>query len=324
MPLVKSTYNRHWLLFNSHLETIVPSVFRSVDHIMYRRERISTIDNDFLDLDWVQNDHSRLVVVSHGLEGSSDRDYVKGMVRIFSENEWDVLAWNCRSCSGEINQSYKLYHHGATEDLHDVLSYVIKRYPDYSEIVLVGFSMGGSLSLKYIGERGAKICPMIKGVIAFSTPCNLESSARRLSEKGNGFYRKRFLKKLKGKILLKAAQFPDMFDLTDIDAIEHFVDFDSRFTAPIYGFASASDFYRHASAENYLHNVKIPVLIVNALNDPMLPEACFPVDIARKNPMVFLEMPLQGGHVGFYHPGKKYTWAEVRALDFTRTFLGMY
>lgn len=323
MPLVKTLYTRHWTLFNPHLETIVPSMFRNVDNVIYRRERISTIDNDFLDLDWVQNDHSRLIVISHGLEGSSGRDYVKGMARIFSEHGWDVLAWNCRSCSGEINQRFKLYHHGATEDLDDVLNFVITNYPQYREIVLVGFSMGGSLSLKYVGEKGAHLPHMVKSAIAFSTPCNLESSARRLSEKGNAFYRKRFLKKLKYKILQKATQFPEKFNLTGIDAIEHFNEFDARFTAPMYGFSSASEFYHYASAENYLHNVKIPVLIVNALNDPMLPEACFPVEIAKKQPMVFLEMPAHGGHVGFYHPGQKYSWAENRALDFTRSFLGM-
>ncbi|MGB3180869.1 MAG: alpha/beta fold hydrolase [Cyclobacteriaceae bacterium] len=320
MPLVPSTYKSPVYLKNGHLATIFPNVFRKVTGVTYDRERMETEDGDFLDLDWLQKGNDRIIIISHGLEGSSDRPYVKGMSRYFSERGWDVLAWNCRSCSGEMNRTLKMYHHGETQDLESVIRYAIAK-EGYRHVALSGFSMGGSMSLNLLGQRGDALPEEVRGAAVFSVPCDLGASARHLSEPGNGFYRRRFLKKLLQKMREKHREFPDRVAITGAEAIRHFAEFDTQFTAPLYGFESAESFYRSASANRYLEGITHPVLIVNAANDPFLPEACYPTKEAEKHPDVYLEIPEEGGHVGFVMKGRKYTYAEVRAYEFLEDIL---
>jgi uncharacterized protein len=315
MPLINSSfYKRPLYLLNGHFETIVPSAFRKIEDVTYQRERLELKDGDFLDLDWKRSHGNRLVIISHGLEGSSDRHYSKGMARHFFNAGWDALAWNCRSCSGEINRLPRFYHHGATEDLSAVIDHAERK--GYSNIVLVGFSMGGSLSLKYIGERAAS---PVKAVVAFSVPCHLGSSASELDKPGKSFYRNRFLRKLEKKIKAKAELFPDLISARDFDQVTTFEQFDNRYTAPLHGFKDAHDFYTRASSGNYLADIKIPALIVNALNDPFLPPACYPIELTRNHAYVHLETPRHGGHVGFSMRGRVENWMELRALEFIQS-----
>ncbi len=311
MPLISSAYTAPFYLFNAHLETVVPSVFRKVPGT-YQRERLELADGDFLDLDWMQQQRNKLVIVSHGLEGNSERHYTKGMAAYFFSNGWDALAWNCRGCSGEMNRLPRFYHHGATEDLAAVVAHALKK--NYSQIVLVGFSMGGSMTLKYLGER---LPPEeIKSAITFSVPRNLGSSADELDKPDKKFYLNRFLKKLEKKIRAKAIQFPDALSAEGFETITTFREFDTRYTAPLHGFTDALDFYTKASCYPYLQSIALPVLLVNAQNDPFLPEDCYPVELARHHPCLFLETPEHGGHVGFSLAGKKTNWMEKRALQF--------
>lgn len=320
MPLLtESSYKRRPLyLFNPHLETIVPSAFRKIKDVAYVRERLELADGDFLDVDWLTcPGNDRLVVVSHGLEGSSTRPYCAGVAKYFSANGWDALAWNCRSCSGEMNRLPRLYHHGATEDLAAVVDHALAK-GNYKQVALVGFSMGGSLSLKYLGERGDGVAKEVLGATVFSVPCNLWDSAVQLTLKGNRFYRERFLDKLKVKMKLKAAMHPDVIDVAGIDNIVDFDEFDERYTAPLHGFSSRQDFYTKATSDQFYHALKRPALVVNALNDPLLGEKCYPRDAARESDYLFLETPAVGGHVGFTQAGKEMTWAEERALLFLK------
>lgn len=316
MPLIESSSytERPFYLFNPHLETIVPSAFRKVKLASYTRERISTVDDDFLDLDWLKNGHEQLVILSHGLEGDSSRPYIQGMASVFSSNGWDVLAWNCRSCSGEMNRAQRMYHHGVSDDLDSVVQHALKE--GYQKLVLIGFSMGGSITLKYLGEHSHQLPAEVSRAVVFSVPCDLGASARALSEKGNAFYRKRFLRKLGKKIRAKASQLPGVIDCEGFEKIEHFPEFDGRFTAPLHGFKDADDFYQQASANRYIPSITVPTLIVNAKNDPMLPESCYPVELAREHPFVYLEIPEKGGHVGFSLARQSTNWAEQRALEF--------
>lgn len=308
-------------LFNGHLETIVPSVFRKIEDVVYTRERLELKDGDFLDLDWIIHPGSgKLVILSHGLEGSSDRHYVKGMARYLSHAGWSVLAWNCRSCSGEMNRLPRLYHHGASDDLKAVIHHALEK-THTQQIILVGFSMGGSLSIKYLGEAGPDTPDSIKGCITFSVPCDLGSSARQLDKRGLSFYRNRFLKKLGRKILAKARQFPELVDPTGLEKIKYFEEFDERYTAPLHGFQNAADFYDKASALHYIPLIKTPTCIVNALNDPMLPEACYPYDLIRSLKQVQLETPSRGGHVGFPLRGSQENWMEQRTLAFAQNIV---
>jgi predicted alpha/beta-fold hydrolase len=315
--IVESTYRHVPYLANGHLETIVPSAFRKVKDVLYRRQRLELDDGDFLDLDWLANTdvkNTKLVVISHGLEGSSDRHYSRGMAKYFHTRGWDALAWNCRSCSGEINRLPRFYHHGDTADLHRVITEAFNK--GYDHVALTGFSMGGSFSMKYIGERGTSLDPRIKGAVGFSVPCNLGSSARELDTPSKSFYRNRFLRKLGKKILAKSYLYPDKLSYSGYEKIKTFREFDDRYTASLHGFKDAADFYSQSSCDQYLGKITVPVLIVNAANDPFLPAECFPKEIARDHRYVHLEIPRRGGHVGFSLSGSEENYMERRAFEF--------
>ncbi len=318
MPVLHPTqYKTPVLQFNGHLQSIYPSIFRKVPFAYARRERFELPDGDFVDLDWsvTQKESNKLVIITHGLEGDSTRHYVTGMAKIFAANGYDALGWNCRSCSGEMNRLVRFYHHGDANDLRQVIQYATDQY-GYQEIVLVGFSMGGSLTLRAIAEFPERVPTQVKRAIGFSVPCSLKGSVDALSTKENRIYLKRFLRKLGEKIKLKAQLFPGQIDATNYDQIKTFIEFDNRYTAPLHGYANALDFYEKASVGPLLHHINIPSLIVQAVNDPFLLPNCMPIEAATQNSQLFLEMPEKGGHCGFMVKGQLHTWAERRAIEF--------
>ncbi|WP_026951722.1 YheT family hydrolase [Algoriphagus mannitolivorans] len=316
MPLLPSFYGGPpKYLFNGHLETIVPSLFRKVEGVHYSRERINTPDEDFLLLDWAKVASKQLLIVSHGLEGDSHRHYAKGLAKLFNSRGVDVLVWNNRTCGGEMNRQPILYHHGASYDLDTVVRHVIS-LGAYEEIFLSGISMGGAQTLKYLGEKGLDLSPLITKAAVYSVPCNLPSSAATLKIPENSFYRKRFLGKLKKKMEAKAIQFPDLIDLDLLRRVQDFDEFDTHFTAKIHGFKNAEDFYSGVSPDNWMKDIQIPTLIINAKNDPLLGQACYPYELASNKAEIFLETPLRGGHTGFMLKGQEFTWAETRLFQF--------
>lgn len=317
MPTVFSTdYSPPHLFSNGHAQTIFPTLFRRVDGIRYRRQRIYTPDGDFLDLDWSCVGSNRLAVVSHGLEGNSRRSYILGMARALNRRNWDVLAWNFRGCSGEPNRTLRFYHSGATEDLHAVVS-CAETYGSYYEIALIGFSMGGNMTLKYLGERSTNLGSSIKKAVAVSVPCDLLSGATQMAAPSNAIYMIRFLRSLHQKIKIKMRMTPGQINDAGYSRIKTFKQFDDRYTAPLHGFKDAEDYYRKASCKQFLRHIKIPTLLINAQNDPFLAQPCYPIYEAGENPHLFLEMPKSGGHVGFvdFNPEGEY-WSERRALEF--------
>jgi predicted alpha/beta-fold hydrolase len=316
MPLIEnSSYKKPFYYWNGHWETIIPSMFRIIEGVAYQRERLELSDGDFVDLDWLRNNNSNLVIITHGLEGNSDRHYAKGMVKHFYQNGWDAVAWNCRGCSGEFNRLPRFYHHGATEDLAAVVQHALNSNR-YKTIALVGFSMGGSMTLRYLGELGIALNPLVKTGVVFSVPCDLGSSARELDKPSKKFYLNRFLKKLSVKIKDKSLRFPALINAEGFDQIKSFREFDSRYTAPLHGFKDADDFYERASCGPYISAIQKPVLIVNSWSDPFLPLPCFPIDVAKSHKYVHLETPTHGGHTAFSLAGKKENWMEQRALEF--------
>lgn len=319
MPLIHhSSYRRSRLMPNGHFETIYPALFRKVEAVGYERERIEMPDGDFLDLDWLDGGNRRLLLLTHGLEGSSDRHYMQGMARIFLKNNWDVLAWNCRSCSGEINRSQRMYHHGEIGDIGEVIRHAL-RTKDYETVILIGFSMGGNINMKYLGVHGRERPEPVRACVAFSSPTDIEAGAYMLDQASNVIYRKRFLRHLKVKMVKKNEQYPGVLDLRNFRKIRTWRDFDEYFSAPLNGFRDAAEFYQQASAKNFMSGIAVPTLLVQALNDPILPPECYPKDICEKHPHIFLEMPKHGGHVGFWHPGKEFAWSEMRALEFVNS-----
>jgi predicted alpha/beta-fold hydrolase len=311
-------YRRPGLLFNAHLETIFPSLFRKVEGLSYRRERIKTSDDDFLDLDWVENQNKKLVIISHGLEGNSHRAYVKGIARAFHQAGYDALCWNFRGCSDDMNLQLRFYHSGATDDLDFVVQHAISR-GQYHAIYLVGFSLGGNLTLKYLGERGNTIAPELKACVTFSVPLDLHTSSMQISKPSNWIYSRRFLKALKRKVIEKSLA-KNEINISGIEKINILIDFDDRFTAPIHGFASAVEYYRQCSALHFVDAITIPTLIVNAKNDPFLSKECYPTEQLAHHPFVTFESPEHGGHVGFtlFNQNGLY-WSEVRALNFIQS-----
>ena len=152
MPVSEnSTYRRSSLLFNGHLESIFPALFRKVNNVKFERERLTLFDGDFVDLDWLNSNSRQLVILTHGLEGDSSCQYILGMARMFSDHHWDVLAWMCRSCSGEMNRAFRMYHHGEISDIGEVIQHALKT-KNYEKIILIGFSMGGNISMKIFGR----------------------------------------------------------------------------------------------------------------------------------------------------------------------------
>jgi predicted alpha/beta-fold hydrolase len=319
MPVLPSPeFPAPFYLFNGHLQTILPGILRSVDEVTYKRERIATPDHDFLDLDWsvAATPSDKLVIVSHGLEGDSYRPYVKGMVKAANQGGLDALAWNYRSCSGEPNLLLSSYHLGATADLDLVIRYALSK-KKYRSVYLIGFSAGGNITLKYLGEAPEKVPAEVEKAVAFSVPCDLKSSAAQIAKPQNRIYLRRFLNSLRLKLEQKLPIAHGRFDLAYYGSIKDFEAFDNRYTAPLHGFASAEDYYAKCSSKPYLRSIQIPTLLVNAKNDPFLSEDCFPVKEAEANPNFYLEIPLEGGHVGFaqdFLQGIYYS--EARAMRF--------
>ncbi|MFD0863423.1 YheT family hydrolase [Sungkyunkwania multivorans] len=317
MPIIPSTYNPPHVFKNGHFATIYAGVFRKVNSISQQRERITLPDGDFLDLDWsfAKDKTEKLIVVLHGLEGNAQRPYVLGTAKIFNRNGYDALAVNHRSCSGEPNALYRSYHSGATEDLAAVIEYVLAT-KSYTEIVIKGFSLGGNLTLKYLGER-QNIPKEIKAAIAVSVPCYLYGSMLEIHKQKNFLYSRRFKRHLLEKLRWKQAQFPDKVSDADFDKIRTLKDFDDLYTAKAHGYKDALDYYEKASCLQYIRNIDIPTLIINAKNDSFLSEECFPIEEAEESSSLYLEIPKYGGHVGFYDKDNVY-YNEKRALDFVK------
>lgn len=316
MPIITSAYkNTSIPLFNGHLQTIYPALFRKIPlHGLLKRERITTPDNDFLDTDYYPNGSRTLAIISHGLEGDSRRPYMLGMIRHLLNYDLDVVAWNYRTCSGEMNTQTRMYHMGATDDL----AFVVQHYIDkklYDKIVLLGFSAGGNITLKYLGENGNRIPEIIKKAIVFSVPCHLSQCTQELQKLSNQIYERRFLKSLLYKASLKAKQIPQQIDWSKLQKVKHIWDYDEYITAPLHGFEGAEDYYHKSSSLNFIKGIIIPTLIVNAHNDPFLGDKSYPTEIVKNLENVYLEMPETGGHCGFYSKGPSY-WSEQRAIEY--------
>lgn len=309
---MKTSFSPPFWQFEGHIQTIYPSFFRKIK-LAYQRERLELSDGDFLDLEWLNNDSDKLILVTHGLEGDASRHYVTGMIQKFQELGFDGLGWNSRSCSGEINRLPKFYHHGDAEDLRTVLEYAIEK-KGYKEIVLAGFSMGGSLTLRLLGEKPELLPKEVVLAVAASVPLDIRDSVEELQKPLKRFYMDRFLRKLEVKIKLKSEKFPDNGFFKGETKTKNFFEFDGKYTAPLHGYKDAFDFYQKASTKPLLGRITVPTLIVQALNDPFLGDKCFDLGEASQNDNLKLLLPKKGGHVGFMQSGLKSTFVEDQAL----------
>lgn len=323
MPIIDvSSYDPPKYLKIAHVQTIIPSIIRRhYLSVKYHRERISTPDEDFLDVDWSTVGSENLVVIVHGIDGNSEKHYVKGMVSIFNENDVDVCALNSRGCSGERNRKPGLYHGGATEDIQCLVQY-LQKHKQYRSISFVGFSLGGNLILKYLGEQGPSYPPIIKAAATFSVPVDLAQSARLFDTLAGRFYFAAMMRGIFQKLEAKRDQLESIIDFEKLKKAKNFKEFDDASTAPIYGFDSAEDYWAKASSLPFLHAIHVPTLLVQAQDDPILSESCYPNHIAAQSKYLYLERPEYGGHVGFMgHSEDGHYWSEIRALEFLQPYI---
>ena len=322
MPILNSnTYSPAPLLRFGHLSTILPNILRKVKTPPYERFRLETDDGDFLDLDFSKVGSDTLVILTHGLEGSSDREYMSAMVNEVNANGWDALAINLRGCGGTPNNLYSSYHSGKSDDLKRVVNYVVNNY-SYHSIMLIGYSLGGNITLKYVGEEGVEIHPTIKAAAAVSVPIMLHDSANELAKRANWIYMNRFVRKLSPKLKEKIKRFPqDDLSPKVIKKMKTFYDFDSLYTAPAHGFNSAEDYWERSSSRPFIKDIHIPTLLINAKDDPFLAANCYPYEEAESNPNFYLLAPEHGGHVGFMSRiwEKESYWHEKEMMNFFRS-----
>lgn len=320
MPLVdKTSFNPIRILRNGHVQTLYPYFFRKVDGVEFNRFRLNTHDLDFIDVDVSSVNSKYAVVLTHGLEGSSQSPYIKGMVKQFNAAGYDVIAWNQRSCSGQMNKAKHFYHAASIDDLDHVIDFAIENF-HYERVYLVGFSLGGNVVAYYMGAKGDKIRSEIHGGTIFSSTIHLESTAKLMSVNPiSKAYAESFLLTMRQKVVQKHEIIGLDLNIEAVRKAKNFIEFDDQVTAPLLGFQSAWDYYRFASATNHLQDVKVPFLIIQSKDDPFLGVGSYPIKKAARSKYVYLEITESGGHCGFmnYTPKLEF-WSEKRALEFIK------
>ena len=315
MPLIHhSSYQAPILFKNPHMQSIYPILFRPNWRVRYYRERIETVDKDFLDLDWSFVGSKRLAILTHGLEGHSGHAYMLGMAKALNRRGITALAWNFRGCSGELNRREYFYHVGMSSDLAHVVDHVKS---NFDEIYLIGFSLGGNMTIKYLGEHASKLSPRIKCAVNFSAPIDLQACSHKVSAQQNWVYFRKFMWTIQQKIAAKSKYFQMPASLEQLKKVSSFKELDELFTAPLFGFISADELWQVASSVPYISEIRIPTLLVTAADDPLLTLECYPTELAHKSEYFYFESPKNGGHVGFvsFNRQGEY-WSEKRALQF--------
>lgn len=303
-----------WWLPGGDLQTAFPGLLRKVSLAGAQERSVPTPDGDELWLDHYTNTSADWVILCHGLEGDSRRPYMLGMARALLADNKQVVAWNYRSCGGRLNLRPEFYHSGATADLQTIVQWT--KSQGATRIFLVGFSLGGNLVMKYLGERREEEQKQITAAAAISVPTDLAGSSHQLDGWSGWPYRARFLETLKAKVREKAVVYPGYFDLEKLDSVRNLRSFDDSFTAPLHGFVDAADYYARCSSKAYLSEIKRPCLLLQAWNDPFLSRSCYPTEICADHNFVQLEISRSGGHVGFPVQGSDRNWPEIRVPEF--------
>ena len=302
---IKQTFKPAWWLSNSHLQTIYPALLRKTpDPPDYRRERLTTPDHDFIDIDYCGTGNQPLIILIHGLTGSSQSDYIKGLQSALLKQGFRSAALNFRGCSGQSNNRARSYHSGETEDIHFLYQTLRQREPE-TPLGAVGFSLGGNVLLKWLGEQGDQL--NLFAAVAVSVPLLLGPCATKLD---NGFakcYRDRLLKELKIYMHNKLQHLENIDQsqeahkikkLGDLSAINSFWQYDDRVVAKLHGFNDVHDYYRRSSSRQYLKSISVPTLVIQAVDDPFMTKEVLP-ELNEISPHVHLELTQHGGHVGF-------------------------
>ncbi len=303
------------------MQTLWPYLFRRMPRVVLRRERLELPDGDFLDLDWTGNSHGPIVIVLHGLEGSSDSKYARGLLKAVHEHGWRGVVMHFRGCSDEPNRLPRSYHSGETTDLAYVVDLLRQREPE-TPLFVIGFSLGGNVLLKWLGEVGAQA--PIKAAVAVSVPFLLGESAKRLDQGFSRVYQWGLMRSMRNAVAEKRRRMKLPIKIEDLSQLKTFRDFDEHITAPLHGFAGADDYYHRSSSRQYLKGIMVPTLLIHAEDDPFMTTSVIP-DKQKLSDSTTLELCSNGGHVGFvsgicpWHPDY---WLENRVLEYAEGAVG--
>lgn len=318
MPVLETQFAPSFPFNYGHFNTIYRPLFVK-ENINYQRKRITTWDFDFIDLDFSFTGSNSLVLLIHGLEGSSSSNYMVTTSKKLNTEGFDTVCMNLRGCSGDDNLLLGTYHSGKTDDVDFVIEHLVNNY-NYQSICIVGFSLGGNLTLKYLGEY-ADIPDVVKGAVAVSVPVDLTTSQEELCKLKNKLYLTEFLRTMKAKLIEKAEKFPDFeLDRKLLAKATKFRHIEKQYTVPVFGFKSSEDYWEKASSKPYIPHIKHPTLLINALDDSFLSKECYPYEEAEKISSFYLLTPNYGGHVGFLSSfsNAENTWLEEKISTFIK------
>lgn len=301
-----------WLK-NKHLQTILGSIYYPLPKVDYRRERLSTPDDDFIDVDWVDGkEDAPLVLACHGLEGSSSSHYIIKLMHNVKMCGWNGAVLNFRSCSGTMNKQLTFYNMGDTSDLHWLIERIYKTRKQ--RIYVVGFSLGGNVTAKWLGTFPDASKEYVKGACICSAPYS-PVDCQKLIDTGlvNKIYLKNFFITLKDKFHQKLSKFPSdahNCDINEILAAKTFKEFDDKAIARLYGFKDYLDYYQQSASKPYLKNIVVPTLLISALDDPIVPAYSFPTESEINNDTTLLHYTEHGGHIGFISRKESIRWLD--------------
>ena len=322
--LIETTFKPAWWLNNAHLQTLYPALMRKTPAPGLRRERLITPDNDFIDIDWCGEGRQALVILLHGLTGSSQSSYIKGLQFALLAQGFRSVAFNFRGCSGEYNRSARCYHSGETEDIHFLYQTLRRREPD-TLFAAVGFSLGGNVLLKWLGEQGDQLS--LFAAIAVSVPFVLSACATKLDNGFSRLYREKLLGELKDHVLAKQRHLQHLGNLQEADRIEQLGDlsdiqsfwqYDDRVVAKLHGFDNVQDYYQRSSSRQFLKSITVTTLLIQAIDDPFMTAAVLP-GLDELSSSIQMEITEGGGHVGFIagvNPFKPDYWLDQRIPEF--------
>ena len=331
--LIESTFKPAWWLNNAHLQTIYPALMRKTLPLSgVRRERLTTPDNDFIDIDWYGEESLQpLVILLHGLTGSSQSQYIKGLQRTLVLQGYRTVALNFRGCSGEFNHTARCYHSGETEDIQFLYEVLRQREPGTS-FAAIGFSLGGNVLLKWLGEQGSNVS--LFAAVAVSVPLVLNICATTLDSGFSRVYRKSLITELKCFVKAKQTYLEQLgstqeadkiAQLGDLSGVKSFWQYDDRVVARLHGFKDVNDYYRRSSSRQFLKSINVKTLIIQAIDDPFMTKAVLPT-LEELSSSVKLEVTQGGGHVGFIAGGKLFKpvyWIEQRVSEFLNDQLSL-
>ncbi len=315
--IINSQFQPPWWCRNRHLQTLYPALFRKVALVDTRTEQFELADGDFIDLAWTSNDAkpgSPVVLVLHGLEGSIDSPYARGLLNLVAGKQWTGVLMQFRGCSGRHNRLDRSYHSGDTGDIHAVVTALKQRYPE-RPLVAVGISLGGNVLLKYLGEQ--KNESLLDAAMAISVPFDLADGARALGKGVSRLYQWHLIRHIRSKMKDKFRDKPAPVDMNKIDGWRDFFSFDDNVTAPIHGFNGVDDYYSRSSSKQFLKDITTPTLILHSKDDPFMSEQAIPRE-EELSESITLELTERGGHVGFVYGGifKPRYWIEKRFEEF--------